>query len=417
MSLSEDDPMQLYQKFTESFNKIAKPDEPNGHFQHYENQVNFSEFSSGPQFDAPNTTGSIFAPKPHYQYQASSSASPNLPLSSPVLPQPSGAQPQIATLEPRQDWYNPASFPLGSEAQNHSFIPSNNYGAISAYDYQQPYAIQDPMFGMNGFGARPPVTASPLAPDQIHPGVPGVQNHMNLSGQPMLDEALNMLRSHDENTNNQNFPGPLGNSNMAQIASKRKSTGIDSMPIDQQPSSSTSSGRGRPRTKRPKKGDDAEMAEDDSVDGEDKDKKDKDRDGLGARRWTNNQRERVRIRDINEALKELGRICSTHLKSDKPMTKLGIMNNAVDVIMTLEQQVRERNLNPKVACLKRREEGSSGESWTPPPGPSQGMMSGMSPGLANSYSPSPAPPSSISGYPPHIPRSEPGMLQSPGHFS
>ena len=136
-----------------------------------------------------------------------------------------------------------------------------------------------------------------------------------------------------------------------------------------------------------------------------------------CRRWTNNQRERVRIRDINEALKELGRICSTHLKSDKPMTKLGIMNNAVDVIMTLEQQVRERNLNPKVACLKRREEGSSGESWTLPPGPSQGMMSGMSPGLANSYSPSPAPPSSISGYPPHIPRSEPGMLQSPGHFS
>ena len=135
------------------------------------------------------------------------------------------------------------------------------------------------------------------------------------------------------------------------------------------------------------------------------------------RRWTNNQRERVRIRDINEALKELGRICSTHLKSDKPMTKLGIMNNAVDVIMTLEQQVRERNLNPKVACLKRREEGSSGESWTPPPGTSQGMMNGMSPGLASSYSPSPATPSSISGYPPHIPRSEPGLLQSPAHFS
>ena len=29
---------------------------------------------------------------------------------------------------------------------------------------------------------------------------------------------------------------------------------------------------------------------------------------------------------------------------------------AVDIIMTLEQQVRERNLNPKVACLQRREE-------------------------------------------------------------
>ncbi|XP_031633544.1 protein daughterless isoform X5 [Contarinia nasturtii] len=74
------------------------------------------------------------------------------------------------------------------------------------------------------------------------------------------------------------------------------------------------------------------------------------------RRQANNARERIRIRDINEALKELGRMCSTHLKSDKPQTKLGILNMAVEVIMTLEQQVRERNLNPKAACLKRREE-------------------------------------------------------------
>lgn len=94
--------------------------------------------------------------------------------------------------------------------------------------------------------------------------------------------------------------------------------------------------------------------------------------------------QRIRIRDINEALKELGRMCSTHLKSDKPQTKLGILNMAVEVIMTLEQQVRgkwpprrrsalcssptqtntirlyaERNLNPKAACLKRREEEKS----------------------------------------------------------
>ncbi|XP_038217559.1 protein daughterless isoform X4 [Zerene cesonia] len=74
------------------------------------------------------------------------------------------------------------------------------------------------------------------------------------------------------------------------------------------------------------------------------------------RRQANNVRERIRIRDINEALKELGRMCMTHLKSDKPQTKLGILNMAVEVIMTLEQQVRERNLNPKAACLKRREE-------------------------------------------------------------
>jgi hypothetical protein len=30
----------------------------------------------------------------------------------------------------------------------------------------------------------------------------------------------------------------------------------------------------------------------------------------------------------------------THLKSDKPQTKLGILNMAVEVIMGLEQQVR-----------------------------------------------------------------------------
>lgn len=49
---------------------------------------------------------------------------------------------------------------------------------------------------------------------------------------------------------------------------------------------------------------------------------------------------RIRIRDINEALKELGRMCMSHLKTDKPQTKLGILNMAVEVIMTLEQQVR-----------------------------------------------------------------------------
>jgi len=74
------------------------------------------------------------------------------------------------------------------------------------------------------------------------------------------------------------------------------------------------------------------------------------------RRSANNARERIRIREIDEAVKELGSVCMTHLQTQKPQTKLDILNVAVEVIVDLEHLVRERNLNPKVSCLNRRDE-------------------------------------------------------------
>ncbi|KAL8622316.1 hypothetical protein ACOMHN_043320 [Nucella lapillus] len=79
------------------------------------------------------------------------------------------------------------------------------------------------------------------------------------------------------------------------------------------------------------------------------------------RRQANNARERVRVRDINEAFKELGQMVTIHTNTSQPLTKLMVLQQAVNVITALEQQVRERNLNPKAACLKRREEEKTEE--------------------------------------------------------
>jgi hypothetical protein len=67
----------------------------------------------------------------------------------------------------------------------------------------------------------------------------------------------------------------------------------------------------------------------------------------------------MRIRDINDALTELGRVCMSlrpmgKANAEKPQTKLGVLNMAVDIIMQLEKKVRDRNLNPSTVALHHR---------------------------------------------------------------
>uniref|UniRef100_A0A1A8PCS8 Transcription factor 12 n=3 Tax=Nothobranchius TaxID=28779 RepID=A0A1A8PCS8_9TELE len=101
------------------------------------------------------------------------------------------------------------------------------------------------------------------------------------------------------------------------------------------------------------------------------------------RRMANNARERLRVRDINEAFKELGHMCQLHLKSEKPQTKLLVLHQAVAVILSLEQQVRERNLNPKAACLRRREEEKASAIMNDP----QSVHLAFHPGLTEPSNP------------------------------
>ena len=97
------------------------------------------------------------------------------------------------------------------------------------------------------------------------------------------------------------------------------------------------------------------------------------------RRVSNNTRERIRIRDINEALTELGRVVMTlrPKAADKPQTKLAVLNMAVEVITHLEKKVRDRNLNPTALALNR---GPGGPYPTPPSAaPSAASTSMMNP--------------------------------------
>uniref|UniRef100_A0AC11C3P8 Transcription factor 3 n=1 Tax=Ovis aries TaxID=9940 RepID=A0AC11C3P8_SHEEP len=267
----------------------------------------------------------------------------------------------------------------------------------------------------------------PGAPGALSPSYDGGLHGLQSKVEDHLDEAIHVLRSHAVGTAGDvhgllpghgaltsGFAGPvmpLGGRHAGLVGSSHSEDGLSgssglvhnhvALPdLSRPPDSYGDLGRGTaPGTtdiKREEQEDEenvaADTAEDEKKDLkaprtrssteevlslEEKDLRDRER------RMANNARERVRVRDINEAFRELGRMCQLHLKSDKAQTKLLILQQAVQVILGLEQQVRERNLNPKAACLKRREE----EKVSGVVGDPQMVLSAAHPGLGEAHNP------------------------------
>ena len=378
MSREDQDPMRLNQIFNESFSKIVKPEGseagPGGGYNMYKDPVTTSVYP-GPVYEPASGLGPapIYSTPPEY-FSFTTSASGAATDANPWYGAAPGASDYGVT---------PGPVP-GAAGVDPSFAAATKteptYTGLTAYDWNSALFPPDPMYGagpgpgaenlapMGNVGYQVTMgghAAGPPAPSIPPPPLLGVQQPLELG------DALDVMKTHADISKNIDFKNgldqPQGAAGMTQNFGKRKLEETFDLE-DIQPSSSNS-GSKKSKSKRGRAKSDvsnvstnsAEDAEDSSMDPEEKASKDKDR------RYANNQRERVRIRDINDALKELGRICHTHSQSDKPMTKLGVLNSAVDVIMALENQVRDRNLNPGVACLKRRATGSSTDGLSPSP--------------------------------------------------
>lgn len=352
------DPMRLNQIFNENFNEIVKPKNVQEGFV-YKDPVSTSVYGGGP--------GAV--------YDVTLAGPP------PVYSAPEYFSFTSTTTTPadtRTDWYGvtqsgPEYVPAPPEGSFPVTKTEPTYAGLTSYDWTPQMFGHDPMYPGPSAGVEnlqpggniqyqvcTPTPSSSLQVPSLPPPPPllGVQQPLE------LDDALNVMKTHADISKNglESTSNPASIADMGQNFGKRK---LDEFAgEDIHPSSSDSAGKSKAKSKRSRAKSDvseAQSAEDTSMDPVDKESKDKDR------RYANNQRERVRIRDINDALKELGRICHTHQKSDKPMTKLAILNSAVDVIMGLETQVRDRNLNPGVACLKRRSTGGSTDGMSPNP--------------------------------------------------
>ena len=315
--------MHLYQVFQNSFNKIAAPAQPlAGNKAGAEVGLHYQEWPQsqayvGAELDFPGKTNyapgydqNYYMPESLYYGAGSATMSPAYSMThSPALDTPDS---------------NIWSPPTCQQSYHPSTHPTNITDQTRLKPEPDPQLFDDALNIMKSHAQPVPGQESFLPGD--HPG------HLHSTGFPP---------SH------QSAPPPL----LSQAGGKKRKaeemsaqTFSPLSPSSGRVSSSSSAG-GKGGGKRKKA---ASVA---SVGSEDDDDPEKMKD----RRFSNNARERMRIRDINDALNELGRVCMMLKpnKGDKPQTKLGVLNMAVDVINSLEAQVRERNLNPSAVCLKR----------------------------------------------------------------
>ncbi|CAK8685227.1 unnamed protein product [Clavelina lepadiformis] len=193
--------------------------------------------------------------------------------------------------------------------------------------------IRHPLNSISSSGSLPHASRS-VYPQNVNPGVPPVSpDNSSVPGSSNATESNLSLKIKKENDAETTKPKP------GVKASKKP-----------RPPLSKSSEPGDDEKDPNRKRSSASNDEDEDLTAEEREKREKER------RMANNARERLRVRDINEAFKELGQMVQIHMNQDKPQTKLTILHHAVQVILALEHEVRERNLNPKAACIKRREE-------------------------------------------------------------
>ena len=315
---------------------------------------------------------------------------------------PVGAQGKGSGMMGYPDWGAQTAQPSPYAGAELDFPHKPSYGVVgSVQGYDPNYYMAESMYGGYGHPGGYSMAHSPAIEGEssvwsppAHPAAPSpyppaplqhIASRTNVKPEPdaeLFDDALNIMKNHAQvypgyehppTSLPPSYPGPPPpllhqQSGPPQPSRKRKAgeMGPDQggsstphplslPPVSPYPASPVSPGMrvsssstGPPRGGKRKKTESENGSEmGDEMDGEK---------GVG-RRFSNNARERMRIRDINDALNELGRVCMMlkpqQHKGDKPQTKLGVLNMAVDVINNLEAQVRERNLNPNTVCLQR----------------------------------------------------------------